>query len=138
MDDWPESPPLLIAFLNYNPAMMKIECKGMTPAEVKELRAYLKAQTGVEDVQLEIKLEGIQRRSGYGVTAPEEIWLLVKVAATSSVFGGVVGAAVSGAAGEAGKDLYRVIKDWLRKKNIPQAQATLYGADGNPIENANR
>lgn len=110
----------------------------MTPAEVKELRAYLKVQSGVEAVQLEIKLEGIQRRSGYGGTAPEEIWLLVKVAATSSVLGGVVGAAVSGAAGEAGKDLYRLVKEWLRKKNNPEAQASLYGPDGRLINNSRR
>lgn len=121
--------------------MLKIECKGMTPAEVKELRAYLKAQSGVEDVQLEIKLEGIQRRSGYGGTAPEEIWLLVKVAATSSVLGGVVGAAVSGAAGEAGKDLYKVVKEWLAGKfprNGDSIGLTLYGADGRPIEKIHR
>ena len=45
--------------------MLKIECRGMSPGEVKELRVYLKTLTRVEDVQLDIKLDGIQGVVGF-------------------------------------------------------------------------
>jgi len=113
--------------------MLKIECEGLTFAEVKELQHCLRTHERVESVQLDLKLEGIQKRSGFGGVAPEQVWLIIKVAATSGVVAGIVGNAVKGAAEEAGKDLYKVIKEWLSKKN-PEGQVTLYGADGRLIE----
>ncbi len=118
--------------------MLKIECEGLTFAEVKELQHCLKTHESVESVQLDLKMEGIQRRSGFGGAAPEQVWLIVKVAATSGAVAGIVGTALKGAAEEAGKDLYKVIREWLNKKGNPEGQATLYGADGRLIEKIRR
>ena len=118
--------------------MLKIECEGLTFAEVKELQRCLRTHESVESVQLDLKLEGIQRRSGFGGVAPEQVWLIVKVAATSGAVGVTVGSAVKGVAEEAGKDLYKLIKEWFGKKGNPEGQVTLYGADGRLIEKIRR
>ena len=122
----------------YNPVMLKIECEGLTIAEVKELQQFLRRHEGVESVQLDLKLEGIQRRSGLGWVAPEQVWLIVKIASTSAAVGVVAGSMVKGAAEDAGKDLYKVIKDWLSKKSNPEGQVTLYDANGKLIEKIRR
>jgi hypothetical protein len=114
--------------------MLKIECEGLTFAEVKELQRCLRTHEGVESVQLDLKLEGFQRRSGFGGATPEQVWLIVKVAATSGAVAGVVGTAVKGAAEEAGKDLYNFVKGWLSKSGNPEGQLTLYDANGRLIE----
>jgi hypothetical protein len=118
----------------YNPAMLKIVCEGLSFAEVKELQHCLRVHEGVESVQLDLKLEGIQRRSGLGGGTPEQVWLIVKVAASTGAVAGIVGSAVKGAADEAGKDLYRLVKEWLSKKGNHEAQVSLNDANGRLIE----
>ena len=108
----------------YNPAMLKIVCEGLSFAEVKELQHCLRVHEGVESVQLDLKLEGIQR----------QVWLIVKVAASTGAVAGIVGSAVKGAADEAGKDLYRLVKEWLSKKGNHEAQVSLNDANGRLIE----
>ncbi len=114
--------------------MLKIKCEGLSFAEVKELQHCLRVHEGVESVQLDLKLEGIQRRSGLGGGTPEQVWLIVKVAASTGAVAGVIGSAVKGAADEAGKDLYRLVKEWLSKKGNHGAQVSLYDANGRLIE----
>jgi hypothetical protein len=41
---------------------------------------------------------------------------------------------VKGAADEAGKDLYRLVKEWLSKKGNHEAQVSLNDANGRLIE----
>lgn len=118
----------------YNPAMLKIVCEGLTFTEVKELQHCLRTHEGVESVELDLKLEGIQRRSGLGWITPEQVWLIVKVAATSGAAAGLVGSAIKGAAEDAGKDIYKTVREWFSKRGNLEGQVTLYDANGRLIE----
>lgn len=117
-------------------ALVKIHCEGISLKEGNELQTQLVRLPGVVLVQLEnIHKDQVFMRDSVQAAAPH-INLLLKLAEVG------VGALVTGALSEAGKDLYKqvgvdavdALGRWLKgkfqgKTNIP-VQVTLYGPHG--------
>jgi hypothetical protein len=113
--------------------VLKVECKGLSVKEGRELQALLTSKSGVEEIRFEIDVSDIQYRSMPSVTmSVPHFWLVVQIAG-----GIVVGTAGKAAAEEFGKDAYEAIKDWMNRftdKSEVEVSVKLYGADGRLIE----
>jgi hypothetical protein len=117
--------------------MLKVYSRGLTIGECRELQAVLKERGYALDLQSD--LSGLQYRSGVANSIPQ-FWLLITLVGTA--VGTSVAVAGKAALDEAGKDAYRLVKEWLSKRFRPEdngsIEVTIYGADGRPIDKLRR
>lgn len=116
--------------------MLRIHCSGLTNGEVKELQSLIQTQSGVDVVQYQPDLSGIQRRSMPMAFVLPEFWILVKMAAPAvSAVAVIAGKAMLE---EASKDVYKKTKEWVNQKfsgnTARNIEVKLYGPNDRLIE----
>ncbi len=113
--------------------MLKIHCSDLTIGECKELRALISKQDGIAVVDMQPDLSGIQHRSlSYIGGDIPQFWPIV--APLAGTGGTAVVAAGKSFLEEAGKDAYKVLKEWLSKRHNLEVQVTLYDANNRVLE----